>query len=253
MTRVGFIGTGHIAAPMVRFLASRGVTIVVSERGAETAASLQASHGVGVADNQSVLDQTDVVFLCLRPGVAQSVVEELSFRPDHKVVSVMAGVPMATLQTLCTPATEISMTIPLGFLEMGGCPLPACPNGAVLRELFAPDNPVLDVADEEAFDMHFAVCAAVPGLLDLMVTTSDWLGEKSGDADAAARYTRQLVSGFLACLPDGGAALMPAERDALATQGTLSLQMTQGLREGGAHDALTRILDAIGDRLGGET
>lgn len=253
MSRIGFIGTGHIAAPMVRFLAAKDHQITVSRRNAEVAASLTASHGVSVADNQAVLDASDIVFLCVRPHLAMDVLETLSFRADHQIVSVMAGISLTALAAACAPASDISMTIPLGYLEQGGCPLPACPSGDVLKPLFAPDNPVFSVPDEAALNMHFAVCAFVPGVLDLMATSAAWLGSQTGDDDQAARYTRQLLAGFLAALPDEGAALLPAERDALATQGTLSAQMTAGLRDGGAHDALTRTLNDIADQLKGAT
>ncbi|ABG32374.1 pyrroline-5-carboxylate reductase [Roseobacter denitrificans] len=250
MTKIGFIGTGHIAAPMVRFLASRGHAVTVSERNAETAQSLKASHGVEVATNQVVLDCSQIVFLCLRPHIAADVISGLRFSADHKVVSVMAGLPLRELAEICAPARDISMTIPLGYVEQGGCPLPACPDDRVLRALFEPENPVLKVADEAAFNQHFAVCAFVPGVLDLMVTASDWLAQQTGDADQAARYTHQLLAGFLAALPrTGGASLLADERDALATPGTLSLQMTDGLRSGGAHEALIEALSAIGKRL----
>ena len=253
MTQIGFIGTGHIAAPMVRLLAAKGHEITVSRRNADIAADLVASHGVRVADNQSVLDMPDVDFLCLRPHLAPDALADLNFRDDHRVVSVMAGIPLAQLSAQCAPASNITMTIPLGFVEKGGCPLPACPDGAVLRPLFEPENPVLDVSQEAAFNQHFAVCAMVPGILDLMVTASKWLGTQTKDAETAARYTRQLMGGFLAALPDEGADLLPKERDALASDGTLSLQMTQGLRAGGAHDALVDTLSAIGERLGAKS
>ena len=250
MNRIGFVGTGHIAAPMVRFLSQRGHEIVVSNRNAATAEDLARTHGVAIAENQEVVDASDIVFLCLRPHVAAQVVSQLVFRSDQKIVSVMAGVSLAQLSTLCAPARDISITIPLGYLEKGGCPLATSPDANVLKSLFEPENPVFEVPDEAALNMHFAVCAFVPGLLDLMVTASGWLSDQTGDADQAARYTRQLVTGFLAALPDGGADLLPAERDALATKGTLSLQMTEGLHTGGAHSALRDTLQTIGDRLG---
>lgn len=250
MSRIGFIGTGHIAAPMVRFLADKGHTITVSHRNAAVAHELQQSHGVDIADNQHVLDQSEIVFLCLRPQVAKEGLTDLRFQSRHSVVSVMAGVPLAQLQALCAPAEDISVTIPLGYLEKGGCPLPACPDDRVLSSLFAPENPVFAVRDEAALNMHFAVCAFVPGVLDLMSSAADWLGHQTGDADQAARYTRQLLTGFLSALPDQGADLLPQERDALATKGTLSLQMTDGLRKANVHEALTEVLTAIGARLG---
>jgi pyrroline-5-carboxylate reductase len=198
-----------------------------------------------------VIDSSDIVFLCLRPGLAAEVLQGLVFRPDQRVVSVMAGVSLVQLRELCAPATNITLTIPLGFLEQGGCPLPACPKADVLAALFAPENPVLEVPDEAAFTMHFAVCAFVPGMLDMMATAADWLAAQTQDRDQAARYTRQLLAGFLSTLPEGGAEVLPAERDALATTGTLSLQMTDGLRAAGAHKALRDTLDAIGSRLAG--
>lgn len=249
MSRIGFIGTGHIAEPMVRFLAGRGHSITVSERNAETASALRSEFGVAVAPNQSVVDASDIVFLCVRPHHATQVVDALKFRSDHRVISVMAGVSLLSLQRLCAPATDITMTIPLGFLEHGGCPLPVCPDGTGLRALFAPENPVLDVASEEAFNKHFAVCAFVPGVLDLIATAGAWLGQETGDPDQAARYVRQLVSGFLSALRDDGAALLAEERDALATEGTLSLQMVSGLRQAGTHEALAETLTEIGKRL----
>ena len=163
----------------------------------------------------------------------------------------MAGVSLASLEALCAPADDITMTIPLGYLEQGGCPLPACPKADVLEALFAPDNPVFSVPDEASLNMHFAVCAFVPGVLDLMATTAEWLGQQTGDKDQAARYTQQLLAGFLGSVPVGGADVLAAERDALATEGTLSLQMTDGLRGAGTHEALLKTLGAIGARLAG--
>ena len=249
MSSIGFVGTGHIAAPMVRFLSARGHQITVSERNAQTASELAALHGVSIASNQEVIDRSEIVFLCMRPYLAAEVFAPLKFRPSQKIVSVMAGVSLEQLQTLCAPATDITMTIPLGYLEQGGCPLPACPKADVLAALFEPENPVLEVPEEAALNMHFAVCAFVPGVLDLMETTAQWLGNETGDHDQAASYTRQLLSGFLATLPEGGAEVLSAERDALATEGTLSLQMTDGLRAAGTHDALQQTLSAIGARL----
>ncbi len=250
MSHIGFIGTGHIAAPMARFLCTKGHKVTVSERNAETAAALVASHGVYIAPNQTVVDASDIVFLALRPHVAEPVISDLVFRADQKIVSVMAGISLERLRTLCAPATEISMTIPLGFLEDGGCPLPACPDAGVLDDLFAPENPVLEVKDEAAFNMHFAACAFVPGVLDLMATTAAWLGAETGDRDQAAQYVHQLLAGFLTRLPGEHADVLPDARDALATEGTLSLQMTNALQSAGVHAALRRALCEIGERLG---
>lgn len=245
MARIGVIGTGHIAAPMVRFLARKGHSLTVTRRGETVSAALVASHGVDVAEPQDVLDCSEVILLCLRPQVAEAVLGPLVFQPQHKIVSVMAGIPRGTLETLCAPAPIFVQTIPLGFLEQGGCPLAAYGDTGLLAELFAPENPVTPVASEAGLNAHFAICAMVPGLLDLMVTATGWLGARTGDTEAAEAYVGGLVAGFLNTLPDG----LAEARDALATPGTLSLQMTEALFEGGAHGALEDGLNAIGEQL----
>lgn len=249
MSNIGFIGAGHIASPIARFLSAKGHDICVTERNAQVSAKLKVDLGASIAAPQAVVDTSEIVFLCLRPQIALDVLAPLTFRPNHKIVSVMAGIPADQLATLCQPATDFVQTIPLGFLQSGGCPLAAFGNDRLLIDLFEPENPVVKVDSEVALNAHFAICAMVPGILDLMATGSEWLAAETGDADGAEFYTTQLVSGFLAAMEKSGAGRLAEERDALATDGTLSLQMTRSLRSDSAHEALRTALSAIGKRL----
>ena len=250
MSRIGFIGTGHIAAPMVRHLTAKGHTIFVTRRNAAISADLHATCGATVCDPQNVVEQAEIVFLCVRPQYAREVLEPLRFRPGQGIVSVMAGVPRTELLEHCAPAKQIVQMIPLGFLEKGGCPLAAFGDTGHLPDLFAPENPVVPVDTEAALNAHFAICAFVPGLLDLIDTAAGWLADTTGDTDRAEFFTSQLITGFLAAMETSRAGHLAEERDALATPNTLSLQMTEALHAGGAHDALRGALGAIGTRLG---
>ena len=107
---------------------------------------------------------------------------------------------------------------------------------------------MVSVASEAALNSHFAICALVPGVLALLETGACWLAEKGGDNDDAALFTKQLVAGFLSAMGKE-AGCLKAEKDALATPGTLSLMMVEGLSDGGATAALTDTLDAIDARL----
>lgn len=249
MSRIGFLGTGHIAAPIARLMAAKGHQISVTERNAQVSAKLKQELGATVGDPQAVIDTSDIVFLCLRPHVAVEVLTPLRFRGEQKIVSVMAGVSAEQLASLCAPAADFVQTIPLGFLQTGGCPMAAYGNNRLLADLFEPENPVVKVKTEAALNAHFAICAMVPGMLDLMTSGAKWLTDETGDADGAEFYVAQLMSGFLAAMEKGGAGRLAEERDALATEGTLSLQMTQTLQRGGAHDALNDALTSIGKRL----
>lgn len=234
---------------MARALARDGHDVWTSERNAVLSAELSASHGVRVAPNQQVVDAVEIVILCLRPNVARDVIEELSFRADQHIVSVIAGLTEADLRLICAPVTGFSITIPIGFIEHGGCPLPAYPDASVLGPLFGARNPVIPVDSEQAMLAHFGITALLPGLLALMDTGAKWLAERTGDADGADRYTAQLVQGFLTDMTKGEGALA-REWSALATEGTLSLQMVDALDDAHTTETLRRTMDKIADRVG---
>lgn len=95
--RLGFIGTGTITEAIVTGLVSREMPvpeIAVSPRAAKTAESLAAlSAKVTVAvDNQHVVDAADMLFLAVRPNVAEEVVRTLRFRSSQQVVSLIATI-----------------------------------------------------------------------------------------------------------------------------------------------------------------
>lgn len=242
MTRVGFIGTGHISAPMARALARHRHQVTVSRRNAEVSAALaEAGLGIAVAENQEVADASDVVFLCLRPAVWEAAATALTFRPDQQIVSVMAGVPLAEIARVCAPVTRLSVTIPYAFVEFGGCPLPVAGDAGAVTALFGPMNPVLPQNNEAAMASFFAASTMVSGALGLLETGAGWLGARTGDADSAEVYVAALVAGFLRNLDLDRAGRLSEAKWALATPRTLSRQMVEGL----AFDALPDLLDRI--------
>lgn len=250
MTKIGFLGTGHIAAPMARALARDGHSVTVSRRNADVASALVgAGLGITNADNQTVVDASDIVFLCLRPAVWHAIVAPLRFRADQQIVSVMAGVALSDIAAACAPAQRLSVTIPYGYIENGGCPLPVAGDPAALRALFGGSNPILPQQSEDALRHHFAASTLTTAVLSLLIPARDWLAAQTGDTTAAEVYVTALVSGFLADLPKDGSGQLDAARAALATPDTLNLQMLDGLSDAGAFDTLPDILTRISDSM----
>ncbi|MGY3438111.1 MULTISPECIES: NAD(P)-binding domain-containing protein [unclassified Marinovum] len=251
MAKVGFIGTGHISAPMARALARDGHSVTVSERNTEVSAALVAANlGIAVADNQGVVDASDVVFLCLRPAVWQAAVAPLDFRAEQQVVSVMAGVALADLAEACAPATRLSVTIPFGFIEQGGCPLPLVGDLAAVTTLFGGANTVLPQRDEAALRPHFAASTLVSAAYGLLETGAGWLADQTGDADAAEVYMSSLVAGILSNADLGRAGRMAEEKAALASPNSLNRQMVEGLAAQGAYEGVPALLDRIARSMG---
>lgn len=251
MAKIGFLGTGEIAAAMVRGLAGQGHQILVSERNAEIAAGLAAEFDeVSVAENDAVVASSDVVFLCLMAKIARVVLPDLPFRAGQSVVSVMADMTHEELCAHCGQATDIATTIPLPFIATGGCPLPVYPASDALVALFGERNLILPVASEVALNAHFAATAMASTMFAQVETGAKWLGSATGDVQAAEAYVIAMLAGFLGSLPTDGRGRAAEALASLATEGGLNATLRAHMREGGAEDLLVQGLDSFRGRLG---
>lgn len=79
--------------------------------------------------------------------------------------------------------------------------------------------------------------------LTLLANVSGWLGAQTGDDVQAKAYVSNLIAGFLRGPDRGTPGHLLAERAALATPGTLNLQMLEGVMADGGFDRLPKILD----------
>ena len=250
MATVGFIGTGEIASTMVRGLVGQGHAILVSERGVAMAAQLAVFDDVEITGNQGVIDGSDIVVLCLLKDVAHDVLPCLNFREDQRVISVMVDVSLPALEALCAPVPAIEITIPLPFLATGGCPVPAYPSDVIVGELFGERNPVFAVKTEAGLNAHFAATAMASVAFSQTQRASEWLGELTGDPQAAEQYLVAMLGGFFSGLPQDGQGQLSVALRALNTEGGLNQTLRQHMEQGGVLDDLTDGLDGFRARLG---
>ncbi len=104
--KIGVIGTGTIASAVITGIANDGHKIVVSNRSTAKSEHLRATFPhIEIADNQSVIDASEVIFLGTTADVAGSVLSALTFRPDQRVISFMAGLSSEQISPLIAPAT----------------------------------------------------------------------------------------------------------------------------------------------------
>lgn len=247
MARVGFIGTGEIAALMVRGLAGQGHEILVSDRNAKLAAGLAATYPeVRVAPNAQVVAGADIVFLCLLAKVADATLAGLPFRAGQSVISVMVDVGLDRLRGLCAPATDIAITIPLPPIATGGCPLPVYPASPALEQLFGARNMVFAVRDEVALNAHFGATAFCSPFLAQMLETANWLASFTGDTGMAEAYLVGVIRGYLPERPAPGH--LAASLQSLSTEGGLNATLRTAMK--GANTELRAGLDGFRARLG---
>lgn len=249
MARVGFLGTGEIAAAMVRGLAGEGHSVLVSERNATISARLEREvAGVAVAPNAEVVSQSDIVFVCLLAPVARSVLPDLPWSAGQTVISVMVDMPLREVQAACAPVSDVAVTIPLPTIAHGGCPLPVFPECRTLESLFGDTNLVIPVASEAALAAHFAIGGSLAAMLDLFQTLTDWLAFETGDEEAADAYVAALYASYMQ-RGDRAEGFRDMAK-ALATPGGLNATLQAHMARAGAPSALREALDALRPRLG---
>jgi len=245
----GVLGVGSIASAMVTGLCD-GVPdapeVVLSPRNAERARDLAARlPTVRVAmDNQAVLDRSDVVLVCLLPGHATEVLQDLRFRAGQAVVSAMAGVPVAQLAELVAPATDIARGIPVPAVASRSSVTAVHPATEAATSLFGSLGGFVEVAHERSFDSLSAASATVAAHFRYLGAIAGWLTREGMNEADARRYvadTFAALSGELQS-PDLDFEILA---QAHSTPGGLNEQFARHLEAAGTYDAVRLGLDAL--------
>ena len=196
--RIGVLGTGTIAAAVVRGIAGDGHEITVSERSATQARALSRDYdSVAVADNQTVLDQSDVVFLGLMAEVAHELLPGLTFRADQRVISFMAGASLEQVAALVAPARAEAVVMPFPGIARGGSPVLVRGEVALATQLFGASNTIFAASSDAELAAFLSAQAVLSPVARLVETAGTWLGQRVSDPVEAERFLRVLVSSSL--------------------------------------------------------
>lgn len=241
--RLGFIGCGTIADAVVRALVGQGHQIVVSERSARISGALaQAFADVSVADNQSVLEQSDVIFLGLIAENAAAILSELRFGAHHRVVSFMADAALEQVAAMVAPAKAEAIMLPFPAIATGGSPILALGQEALLSDLFAPRDRLFFLPNQEELAAYLAAQAVLSPVALMVAEAADWLGQNSSDVAQGEAFLRHLVTCSLAAMP--GADLVQS----LNTPGGFNQRLRVHMEEAGLKPALAEGLTRLKQR-----
>lgn len=103
-SQISFIGAGNMANSLIRGLINQGVPpshIAATDIDNNKLAELQSECGIRTGDTASVADQADVIVLAVKPQVMATVCQQLQAligKPDCLIISIAAGIPVASLQ-----------------------------------------------------------------------------------------------------------------------------------------------------------
>lgn len=249
--RLGIVGVGAIATALVDGLSTgpnaQRLRIVLSPRSADRAAALAARFDqVRVAaDNQEVLDSSDVVLLCVLPGQVADTCRDLEFRADHVVAGLAAGWPPSTLAPLVAPATQVCQLIPLPMVALRTGPIVVAPHLPEIADLLDGCGELVVLDDESQVIALSCASATMSTYFELQRTIVDW----AVSTGLPERTSHDYVTALLLGLATEGRTTEPGERASLAaaheTPGGLNEQVRTALTEAGAFRVLTEQLDHL--------
>jgi pyrroline-5-carboxylate reductase len=196
---LGFVGVGTIAEALIDGLCANGehrADFLLSPRSAERVTRLAGKYPFVkiAASNQAVVDGADIVFLAVRPQIAEQVLGDLSFRPGQRIVSLIATYDTARLRPLVAPATAISRVTPLPAVARCRGPLSLYPPSPEIGALLDGLGQLVQLDDEVRLDALLAVTGFMGSYFGLLETISGWLSRRGVPTEQANAFVAALFN-----------------------------------------------------------
>ncbi len=265
MSRIGFIGCGHMASAMIGGMLGSGKVeadqIIASAPSEETRERARQIHGITMtADNREAASEADILVLAIKPQQFPSVAEEIRdvLREDTVVVSILAGISIAGLEealpTEPGALRKIVRLMPNTPALVGAGVTGACCNMAVTQDEFEYVTDLcgsfsqVEVLPERLFDAVTALSGSAPAavfvLLEAMADGAVSLGLPR---QQAIRMAAQTVLGSARLLQETGR--HPAElKDMVTSPAGTTAEMLRVLEEKAFRGTVIDSLRAAGRR-----
>lgn len=254
--RVGFIGVGSIAEALITGMCAQGeqrATFLLSPRNSSL------SHGLAArfpfirvaADNQEVVDRSDILFIAVTPQIAADVLSALEFRPDQRIVSLIATFDMARVRELVAPASTIARLAPVPSVARRLGPLILFPAVAEIAALLEGLGQLIQLPNEADLDALWTVTGLMAPYFGLLEETTDWLVRQNLDVLQARMFVAGIFEALSVTAAKRSAEGFDKLRAAHTTPGGLNEQSYRELKAAGWMTLFSRALDLIQARMQG--
>lgn len=254
-TQLGIIGGGVMGEALLSRLIAQGTyapaSIRVGEPTPQRRGTLEETYGVtAIADNQAVLDTSDVVLLAVKPQIFPAVAAGLSpQKPAQLVVSIMAGVTLPVLekhfegQPVIRAMPNTPATVGAGMTAIAPGTHATADHLELAHQLFAAVGEVVQVP-EALMDAVTGLSGSGPAFVALVVEALADGGVAAGLPRAIAqRLALQTVRGTAELLQSTD--LHPAVlKDRVTSPGGTTIAGVAALEKAGLRHALIEAVQA---------
>ena len=218
MKKAAFIGTGNMGGALIQAacVAIGADQVIITNRSAAKAQALADTCGCTVAaDNIAAVREAEYVFLCVKPQVMEGVVKELApvlqDKPDTVLVSIAAGLQIATLRQWLGLPNPILRVMPNTPASIGMGMLALTGEADAKEEHYQAVETILSKAGrvdritENQMDAFSAVAGCGPAFVYPFIEALADGGVKVGlPRKQAMAYAAQMVLGSAALVLESG-------------------------------------------------
>ena len=244
--RVGFLGAGNIGDAMIKGILQAGLVpasaVSASDARPERLAQITKQYGIrGCPDNVTLVRESDVVVLAVKPQIIASVLREITPAVDDMrlIISVAAGVATSTLRAHLPRGRRLIRVMPnTPALVLEAATAIARAEGLeagdleTAQELFGAVGRVV-VLDEEALDAVTGLSGSGPAYVAIVIESLADGGVKMGlDRATAMMLAAQTVLGAAKLILETGT--HPGQlKDMVSSPGGTTIAGIAALEEGG--------------------
>jgi pyrroline-5-carboxylate reductase len=259
--RWGFIGAGKMATALIRGMIRAGTarvdTVLASDPLESARAALAAETGVAVVEsNVRVAHKSDVLVLAVKPQSMPHVLEHLRHvvTPDHLVISIAAGVSLATLAAGLGSDRRLARVMPntpalLGEGAAGYCLGPNARESdeAIVRACFEAVGRAFRVS-ESLLDAVTGLSGSGPAFVYVIIEALSDGGVRMGlPRDIATALAAQTVLGAAKMVLETGQHT-GVLKDQVTSPGGTTIAGLHALERGGLRAALIDAVEAATHR-----
>ena len=198
--------------------------------------------------NQALVDGCDIVVLAILPVHTNKVLENLRFRPDQTIISVIALKTLAELESLAAPCQNIVRIMPLPTVQEHMGTIPYYPHNEKVKRILERLAPPLLMQTEGDINVITAVTGLVAPFYMLLDHTASWAAENGVPPEIAQTYTVNMFHSLAALTSKPGTDLKAMIHEA-ASPGGLNEQSSKFLSENKAYEPFRAILGALLERI----
>ena len=249
----GFLGIGNIVSDVITGVNDSKIKfkkIIISPRNQKKAKQLKKKFKkITIAkDNQSVINESDWVFLGVLPKVGDKILPKLKFKNKQIIVSFMSTTNHAKLKKLIQTKSIIIRAIPMPPIRLGKGPVAIFPPNKKVKSFFDKIGQTIEIKNEKLSKNFWAISGTMASFYELLNVLSKWLIRKKTNKIDSQKYVILLYSALAElALVNSSKPLKNLVNE--QTPGGLNWQGVNELRKLGYYRLLEKSLKKIYKRL----